>query len=102
MVPVHMLGRSHNRRPRLRLQGFVGAIGVGIGVGRRGRYRNRLSPLRDLHPISLGMAPLQRKLTDSAAELKHIAPTQDIDELFRMEQLKRVGPDGCCGDLVMA
>jgi transposase InsO family protein len=43
----------------------------------------------------LGMSPLQRKLTDSGAQLKQIAATQDIDELFRMEQLKRVGPDGC-------
>lgn len=44
---------------------------------------------------SLGCSPLQRKLADNGAELRQIAATQDIDELFRMEQLRRVGTDGC-------
>jgi hypothetical protein len=43
----------------------------------------------------LGMSPLERKLTDTGPALKQIAPTQNIDEIFRMEQLKRVGSDGC-------
>ena len=41
------------------------------------------------------MSPLQRKLTDTGPALKQIAPTQNINDIFRMEQLKRVGSDGC-------
>jgi transposase InsO family protein len=44
---------------------------------------------------SLGMSPLCRKLTDKGPALRQIAPTQNINDIFRMEQLKRVGPDGC-------
>jgi transposase InsO family protein len=44
---------------------------------------------------SLGMSPLDRKLTDTGPVLKQIAPTQDIDDLFRMEHIARVGSDGC-------
>ena len=44
---------------------------------------------------SLGISPLQRKLTDTGPQLKQIAPTHDIDQMFRMEQLKRIGSDGC-------
>ncbi len=43
----------------------------------------------------LGMSPLQRKLTDTGPELKQIAPTQNIDDIFRMEQPKKVSSDGC-------
>jgi transposase InsO family protein len=43
----------------------------------------------------LGMSPLDRKLTDTGPALKQIAPTQNIDDIFRMEQLKRVASDGC-------
>lgn len=44
---------------------------------------------------SLGISPLQRKLTDAGPVLRQIPPTQNIDELFAMEQIKRVGSDGC-------
>lgn len=43
----------------------------------------------------LGMSPLERKLTDKGPALRQIAPTQNINDIFRMEQLKRVGSDGC-------
>ena len=44
---------------------------------------------------SLNMSPLDRKLTDKGTPLTQIAPTQNINDIFRMEQLKRVGSDGC-------
>jgi transposase InsO family protein len=44
---------------------------------------------------TLAMSPLDRKLSDTGPLLKQIAPTQNIDDIFRMEQLKRVGSDGC-------
>jgi putative transposase len=49
---------------------------------------------QSIHRI-LGISPLERKLTDSGPTLKQIAPTQNINDIFRMEQLKRVGSDGC-------
>jgi transposase InsO family protein len=44
---------------------------------------------------SLRMSPLSRKLADKGAPLTHIASTQNINDIFRMEKLKRVGSDGC-------
>lgn len=44
---------------------------------------------------SLGMSPLDRKLTDTGPALKQIAPTQNINDIFQIEQLKRVSSDGC-------
>jgi transposase InsO family protein len=44
---------------------------------------------------SLAMSPLDRKLTDTGPALKQIAPTQNINDIFRMERIKRVGSDGC-------
>jgi hypothetical protein len=43
----------------------------------------------------LAMSPLSRKLTDAGPALKQLAPTQDIDDIFRMEHNARVGSDGC-------
>jgi transposase InsO family protein len=43
----------------------------------------------------LEMTPLERKLADVGEALKQIPPTQNINDIFRMEQLKRVGSDGC-------
>lgn len=43
----------------------------------------------------LGMSPLDRKLTHTGPQLKQIAPTQNINDIFRMDQTKRVGSDGC-------
>jgi putative transposase len=47
------------------------------------------------HHRILEVTPLQRKLTDTGPALKQIAPTRDIDDIFRMEQPKRIGSDGC-------
>ena len=44
---------------------------------------------------ALGMSPLERKLCDTGPALNQIAPACDIDDLFRMEQTKRIGSDGC-------
>jgi putative transposase len=44
---------------------------------------------------TLGMSPLDRKLCDKGSSLTQISPTQNINDTFRMEQLKRVGSDGC-------
>jgi putative transposase len=44
---------------------------------------------------ALGMSPLDRKLTDTGVPLVQISPTQNINDIFRMETLKRVGSDGC-------
>jgi len=44
---------------------------------------------------SLGMSPLNRKLIDQGPLLEQIAPTQNINDLFRMETTKRVYSDGC-------
>ena len=44
---------------------------------------------------SLGMSPLERKLTDKGSELRQLSPTQNINDVFRMETDKRVGTDGC-------
>jgi transposase InsO family protein len=39
--------------------------------------------------------PLDRKLSDKGPQLSQIAPTRNINDIFRMERLKRVGSDGC-------
>jgi hypothetical protein len=44
---------------------------------------------------TLGMSPLDRKLSDKGANLKQISPTQNIDDIFCMEQVKRIASDGC-------
>lgn len=44
---------------------------------------------------SLKMSPLDRKLTDRGAPLTQISPVQNINDIFRLEKLKRVGSDGC-------
>lgn len=44
---------------------------------------------------SLNMTPLDRKLTDRGTPLTQISPAQNINDIFRLEKLKRVGSDGC-------
>lgn len=44
---------------------------------------------------SLGMSPLERKLTDNGSELRQLSLNQNINDIFRMETIKRVGSDGC-------
>ena len=41
------------------------------------------------------MSPLNRKLVDQGQPLEQIPPTQNINDLFRMETDKTVGSDGC-------
>jgi putative transposase len=44
---------------------------------------------------AIGMSPLNRKLIDQGRPLEQIAPTQNINDLFRMETTKTVRSDGC-------
>jgi len=44
---------------------------------------------------ALGMSPLNRKLVDEGPALRQIPPTQNINDIFRMEAIKKVGSDGC-------
>lgn len=44
---------------------------------------------------SLGMSPLSRKLSDQQDQLETIPATRNIDDIFRMEQQKTIGSDGC-------
>jgi transposase InsO family protein len=44
---------------------------------------------------TLGMSPLNRKLMDEGPVLKQIPATQNIDDIFRLEIIKKVGSDGC-------
>jgi transposase InsO family protein len=44
---------------------------------------------------TLGMSPLDRKLADTGTALKQIPATQNINDIFRMEILKRIASDGC-------
>lgn len=44
---------------------------------------------------ALGMSPLNRKLIDEGPALRHLAPTQDINDIFRIQTVKKVGSDGC-------
>jgi len=43
----------------------------------------------------IGMSPLNRKLIDQGNELVQLDPTQNINDIFRMEIQKSVGKDGC-------
>lgn len=52
------------------------------------QYHNRLHR-------TLGMSPLERKLTDTGPALRLLPPVGNINDIFRMEQIKRVGSDGC-------
>jgi transposase InsO family protein len=44
---------------------------------------------------TLGMSPLERKLSDAGPTLRQIAATQNINDIFRMVQIRRIGADGC-------
>jgi hypothetical protein len=41
------------------------------------------------------MSPLNRKLVDQGQPLEQIDPTQNLNDLFRMETVKTVRSDGC-------
>ena len=44
---------------------------------------------------ALSMSPLNRQLVDQGQPLEQIDPTQNINDLFRMETVKTVRSDGC-------
>jgi len=44
---------------------------------------------------ALGMSPLDRKIIDEGPQLKHIPATKNINDIFRMKTIKKVGSDGC-------
>jgi hypothetical protein len=44
---------------------------------------------------TLKMSPLNRKLMDRGSPLEQIAPTVNINDLFRLETTKKVRSDGC-------
>jgi transposase InsO family protein len=44
---------------------------------------------------TLSMSPLNRKLVDQGQPLEQIDPTQNLNDLFRMETVKTVRSDGC-------
>jgi transposase InsO family protein len=90
-------------RGRGKIERFFRSVREGFLTGRERTSLDKLNAdlaawIQQYHQTihrMLGMSPLERKLTDTGPALKQIAPTQNIDEIFRMEQLKRVGSDGC-------
>lgn len=44
---------------------------------------------------TLSMSPLNRKLTDTGQQLEQIDPTRNINDVFRLQGRKKVGPNGC-------
>jgi len=70
-------------RPRTTLQKLNSDLAVWVDV-----YHNSVH-------TSLGMSPLNRKLTDKGQPLVQIDPTQNINDIFRMETKKKVRKDGC-------
>lgn len=44
---------------------------------------------------ALGMSPLNRKISDEGPALKYIPATRNINDIFRMKTIKKVGSDGC-------
>lgn len=44
---------------------------------------------------TLGMSPMNRKLTDVGHPLEQIDPTRNINDMFRLHERRKVGSDGC-------
>jgi len=90
-------------RGRGKIERFFRTVREGFLIGRERTALDKLNAdfaawLNQYHHSRhsiLGMTPLDRKLTDKGEPLKQIPPTKNINDLFRMEQLKRVGSDGC-------
>lgn len=90
-------------RGRGKIERFFRSVREGFLIGRDRTSLDKLNTdlaawINQYHHSphrTLGMSPLDRKLTDTGSELKQIAPTQNINDLFRMEQIKRIGSDGC-------
>jgi putative transposase len=90
-------------RGRGKIERFFRTVREGFLTGRERTTLDRLNAdfsawLNEYHHSRhsiLKMTPLDRKLTDTGEPLKQIPPTQNINDIFRMEALKRVGSDGC-------
>jgi putative transposase len=90
-------------RGRGKVERFFRSVREGFLTGREPSILDKLnaefavwiSQYHQTQHRGLGMSPLDRKLTDTGPQLTQIAPTQDIDEIFRIELRKRVGSDGC-------
>lgn len=90
-------------RGRGKIERFFRSVRDGLITGRQRTSLDKLNAdlaawINQYHQTPhrmLGMSPLDRKLTDTAPALKQISATQNIDEIFRMQQVKRVGSDGC-------
>jgi transposase InsO family protein len=90
-------------RGRGKIERFFRTVREGFLTGRERTSLDRLNAdfsawLNEYHHSRhsiLKMTPLDRKLTDTGEPLKQIPPTQNINDIFRMEALKRVGSDGC-------
>lgn len=90
-------------RGRGKIERFFRSVRDGFLTGRERTSLDKLNAdffawINQYHQTlhhTLGMSPLERKLTDTGPALKQIAPTQNINDIFRMEKLKRVGSDGC-------
>jgi transposase InsO family protein len=90
-------------RGRGKIERFFRSVREGFLTGKEKTSLDRLNAdlaawINEYHHSphrGLNMSPLQRKLSDTGPSLKQIAPTQNIDDIFRMEHNARVGSDGC-------
>ena len=90
-------------RGRGKIERFFRSVRDGFLTGRERTSLDKLNSdfsiwINQYHHTThriLGMSPLERKLADTGEALKQISPTQNINDVFRMEQMKRVGSDGC-------
>jgi putative transposase len=90
-------------RGRGKIERFFRSVRDGFLTGRdkctlaklNSEFTDWLTHYHNTQHTSLGMSPLNRKLADTGPALRQIAPTQNIDEIFLMEQIKKVNSDGC-------
>ena len=90
-------------RGRGKIERFFRTVREGFLTGRERTSLEKLNAdlavwINQYHHFThsaLGISPLERKLTDKGPELKQIAATQNIDEIFCMEHNARVASDGC-------
>lgn len=94
---------AYRPQGRGKIERFFRSVREGFLTGRERTSLDKLNTdffawINQYHQTThrtLGMSPLDRKLTDRGPALKQIAPTQNINDIFRMEKLTRVGSDGC-------
>jgi len=90
-------------RGRGKIERFFRSVREGFLTGRDRTSMDKLNAdftawLTEYHQTphrTLAMSPLNRKLEDTGPALKQLSPTQNINDIFRMEMVKRVGSDGC-------